>query len=916
MPRLVVSQNERILLHLAELDKFRDEPDVPMGVSQEGIAQRLGTQIVNASRALSSLESEGLVFDRLAHVRGAPKRRRAYFLTEKGKSAANAIRADVGKRMTIVEHAGQVQELRVDDAVRRLTSVLGRTVGISEVVELAREFDTIVSSSLAGESETPEGPKAFALRAHGRPKVEAFFGRENELKAVTEAISGRERKAVLIWGLPGIGKSTLASRVFDALVGKRPLFWYSFRDWDTESSFLGVLTDFLSANGRTNTLASFRRGASGAELFVSLTNDVSSADVVFFLDDVQKPSKEITALLSVLVEAIRSSDGCAIVLMSRSAPTFFSVTDPGNTLIELGGMDRDSAWKFAQSLKVKDSVKLVDESHGNPLLLNLMARGNIAQAKGDVISFIEREVYSSLTPREKSALELLSIFRHPVPMDALGDVEYRTVTVLRRRALVIEEEDGISTHDLLREFFVSHITLESKMSLHRKAAEYCERMVGVEWLLESLHHRVEARDWIGAARIATVHAVELGKEFPDETLALLSRLDAESLRGRDRAELLFVRGQLNESADRQEAALADFGESLALLDSDADSAKRALVLEASARLQSQVQRWTESIATHQKALRLYEKADDKEGQAREWMNIGGVLRKKGDFGNARQAYEKALLLSTSDENRSAQAACLNNLGLLDWDEGDFKNAELHIKESARLAHAVKDHSGEARGLENLAELHRSEGRLREAGEVMLEAAEAFRRTGETLDHKRAVASAAEFLGMQGRYGEGVALCEKTLAMPELRRRKGLFQRSTRYDAGDLLLSSALVELHRLEGEYAKASNELARYTSMSESVSDPVLTARGRLMAAIAKEDVGDLDASLRALDEAGEMLRAVGESNGLIAVHMRKGVIFEKKGDYASAENEYNEAARHAEIAGDKAALELANESLGSLQR
>jgi tetratricopeptide (TPR) repeat protein/DNA-binding MarR family transcriptional regulator len=916
MPKLVVSQNERILLHLSELDKYRDDPDVPMGVSQEGIAQKIGTQVVNASRALSSLESEGLVFDRLAHVRGAPRRRRAYFLTEKGKAAANAIRADIGRRMITIEHAGKAQELPVDEAVRKLTSALGRIVSMSEVVELAREFDTVISSSLAEPSDIPTSPREFILRVHGRPKVEFFFGREQELRAISEAVSDTETHAVLVWGLPGIGKSTLASRTFDMLVGKSPLFWYAIRDWDTESSFLGFLTEFLAANGRTSTIGSFKHGASGAELFVPLASDLTGSDVVVFLDDVQKSSKSLASLLSVLLEAFKSSGSGTLVLISRSVPPFFSRTETGNVSIELGGMDRDSAWKFAQSLNVKDSMSVVDQSHGNPLLLNLMARGNISQAKGDVISFIEREVYSSLTQEEKAALELLSIFRHPVPLDALGDVKYGTITELRRRALVVEEEDGISTHDLLRDFLVSHLPLESKRAYHKKAAEYCTRMVGVEWILEALHHSVEAEDWDGSARIAAVHADELGREFPDETLAMLMRVDASSLGGRERAELLFLRGQLNESMDRQEAALADFEQSLVLLDSGADSAKRALVLEASAKLQSQVRRWTESIATHRKALQLYEAADDMAGQVREWMNIGGVLRKKGDFDAAREAYDKALSLSSVEEDRSAQAACLNNLGLLDWDESDLMAAEMHMKESTRLAHAVKDHSGEAQGLENLGELLKSQGRLREAAETMLEAAEAFRRVAELVDYKRLVAHASEFLGMQGRQREGIELCERALSKPELRRRRGLFQKSARYDAGDLLLSSALVELHRSEGEYDKAGGELSRYMSMSESVSDPVLSAKGKLLLSLVKEDIGDLDAALAALDNAREILRTIGDSPGLIAVHLRRGVISEKKGDYASAEREYGEAARHADLVGDRAALELANENLASLRK
>jgi tetratricopeptide (TPR) repeat protein/DNA-binding MarR family transcriptional regulator len=916
MPKLVISQNERILLHLSELDRYRDDPDVPMGVSQEGIAQRLGTQVFNASRSLSSLESEGLVFDRLAHVRGAPKRRRAYFLTEKGRTAASAIRADIGTRYITLEHAGKVQELLVDEAVRKLKSLLGRTVAVSEVVELAREFDPLLSSSLSGPSEAITSAKEFVLRSHGRPKVDSFFGREHELKTFSEGISGGEKRAILLWGLPGIGKSTLGSKVFESLIGRKALFWYSFREWDTETSFLSVFTEFLQASGRTGTASSFKRGVLGAELYVPLVNDLHGLEFALFLDDVQKPSRDPSPFVSLLVGAVRASGNGVVVLISRSVPGFFSTTEADNVSVELSGMDRDSAWKLAKSLNVKDTGRIVDESHGNPLLLNLMARGNVAQAKGDIISFVEREVSSSLTPDEQLVLEMLSIFRHPVPLDALGEVQYRTVTELRRRALVIEGEDGVSTHDILRDFFSSHLTTEAKESLHRRAAAYCERMVGIEWLLESLYHHVEGRDWKGSSRVATLHAVELAREFPQETLVLLQRIDGESLDVKDRAEFMFVRGQLNESAGRIEPALADFGESLALLSSEADAAKRALVLEASARLHAQVQRWSESISTHHKALQLYEKSGDKDGQAREWLNIGGVFRKKGDLVKAREAYTKALSLSTMSEDRQSQAACLNNMGLLDWDEGKVKESEQHLKESVGLAHAVKDHSGEARGLENMGELLRSQGRLKEAVESFLGSSDAFRRAGEASDYKRLIASAAELMGLLGRSDEGVALCEKTLSRPELRRRKGLFQSSSRYDEGDLLLSSTLVELHRSKGDLGKAEKELSRYVDMSESVPDPALLAKGKLLIALVKEDIGDLDAAVRSLNDAADILRTVGDSRGQIAVHMRRGVVFEKKGEYSGAEKDYIEAARQAELIGDKAALELANANLRSLAK
>lgn len=914
MARLVLSQNERLLLHLSELDKHRDDPEVPIGASQEGISQRLQLQIHNVSRALSSLQAEGLVSDRLAHVRGAPKRRRAYFLTEKGRLAAQAIRSDVAKRLVVLELEGKAQEMPLEEAIRRIASSAGATPAFNDIVDLARSNESIRTADLP--KPGPKAAKECVERAQGRPKVELFFGREAEKKAVMDSISNPDIAAILLWGMPGIGKSTLASKVFDELSGKRSMFWHSFREWSTDASFLASLSEFLNASGRTNTLSATRRGAASTDLFIPLLNDLSGGEFLLFLDDFQKPSRQLSALSPILLDAVKASRSSKVVLMARSVPEFFSKTETGNVAFELSGLDRDSSWRLAQSLKAQDTVRVVSESHGHPLLINLMSRGGVGEAKGDVIAFIEREVYSGLSKEERRALELLSVFRHPVPVEALQAVDYAVLAKLRQSALLVEQEDGVTTHDLLREFFSKRLGAEAKASFHRSAAGYCEKHAGVEWKLETLFHNVEARDWDVAKRFSVASAAELAKEFPEETLALVSRIPKEDTSPREYAEILFIRGQLHEAMGNHEVALADLEHSLSLLSEESDSERRAVVLETVAKLQSQVQRWSESLSAHEKALHLYEKSNDREGQAREWMNIGGVHRRTGNLAKARQAYSKALSLATMQEDRFAQAACLNNLGLLDWDEGRLRDAEMRLKESVRLAHVVRDHVGEARGLENLASLFKTQLKLSESTNLLLESAEAFRRAGEFAEFKRLQAECASSLGEQGRFVDGIELCENALKKPELRRRKGLFQRHQRYDLGDIALSAALVDLLRSSGDFKEAQKELGRYMEMAEAVGDPSVIARGKLMAALVHEDSDDLDSAMRHLGEAEALLRGAGNSEGLIAVHMRTGIIEEKRGNDEAASEQYLKAAHHAEMAGNKYAYGLAMENLESVRR
>lgn len=916
MARLVVSQNERILLHLFEMDRYADEAEVPIGASQEGIAQRLQTQVHNTSRALSSLEGEGVVFDRLAHVRGAPKRRRAYFLTDKGRQAVAEIRSDLGRRRLVFEDGGVAQELPLDEVVERLASLTGRATSFLDIVDLARDADAIRASEVTRAVSSPSERVRFIERAQGRPKVDSFFGREKERKEISEGLARSDISAVLIWGMSGIGKSTLGSKLFDEYSGKRSLFWYGVREWDTEKSVLTSLSEFLRTLGKRKTAEAVSGSLQVADIYVPLSSDLAGSSLLMFIDDVQKASPSVSLLISMLSDASRYSESSKLVMMSRSVPAFFSKTALGNMSVELAGLDRDAAWEMAQGSKIPDAAQAVSESHGHPLLLSLMLRSGVGASKGDVSGFIESEVYSALTHDEKAILELLSIFRHPVAADVIPATGIQALEGLRRKALVVEQIDGLSTHDLLKEFFSSRLSGEALASLRRRAGAYCEEHGPVEWKLEALFQYVEGKEWEGAKRVALANAAELIREFPNEALSLSSVIPMGTGPRREDGEVLHLRGQLNESLGREEAAITDYQESIGFLDGNEDTQMRASVLEAMAKLQSQVERWSESFSAHEKALKLYEKAGDKEGQVREWMNLGGAHRRRRDFARAKESYNRALTLATQEENRSAQAACMNNLGLLDWDEGRLRDAETRLKESVRLSHAVKEHSGEARGLENLAELLRTQSRTVEMSTLLLESAEAFRRAEEFEDFKRLQAECAESWGDQGKFSEGIEMCRNALESPELRRRKSLFQKGPRFDKGDTMLSLALIDLLRRSGDLKGAAKEVSRYSSMAESIGDVSILAKGKIEAALISEDSGDLEAAVGALEKAEGMLRSAGDSEGLIAVHMRLGIVQEKLGLDGPAAKHYSEAARHAELVGNRRALTVALENLRSVKK
>ncbi|UCE45780.1 MAG: tetratricopeptide repeat protein [Methanobacteriota archaeon] len=909
MARLVVSHDERLLLHLLELDKHKDMAQVPMGLCQEGIAKALGTKVHNVSRALSPLEAEGLVTDRLAHVQGAHRRRRAYSLTEKGREMAEAVRARVANSRVAWQDQGEAKELTVREILRQLSIASGKVPTMLEVVDIVRRGDALTPSLLERtEDQITEKPSTHE-ESHGRPRVDRFFGRAIELKSLTDALSGNDISIVQVYGMPGIGKSTLLSKVYDGIAGTRPVFWYTLREWESEHSFVDALADFLSNLGSRRLSRSLKAGTAVSEIHSQLVADLRSVSAVLFLDDVHKVADRMELLLTMLIDAVRSAPSVKLVLITRTAIHIVPKYVPQSLSIEIGELDHESAKELVISADVLDYESLLRDGHGHPMLLNLMATKGTGGGRRDVIDFFDSEIHAILPAKERMALEMLSVFRHPVMVEALPDVDYETISLLRRRSLVSEQDGGIWLHDLLREYLVTRLSAARKTDAHLAAGRYCEGQSETEAKLEALYHFIEAGQWKIASEVAIANGPQLTQQFPSETLGLVARIPKDLENAANLAQIGHLRGQLLESIGRYEDALSEYETSASLV-SESEGI-RATVLESVARLQAETDELSKSIEGHREALRLYDKAGDIEGMVREWLSIGVVRRRLGDSTAARECYQKALSIATKAENRAAQAACLNNMAILDWETGKPGEAERNFRDSMRLANSAKDDSGLARVLENYAQLCLSFNRLNEAGQLLLEASEAHFRADDVAEAKKLRARCAETMADDGRMGEAIELCETALSDDSLRRRRGLFRSASRFDDGDVLLILTLASLLRTSGNRIEAKAIVDKHIDAFEALDDSTSLAKMKLELALIAEESNDLEDAVGILREAEALIARAGDNEGLVAVHMRMGTVEEKRDDLEAAVLHYAQAARHAEVAGNEKARALALENI-----
>jgi DNA-binding MarR family transcriptional regulator len=171
-----LTEEEKVLLHLSKFRNYESRFEVPEDVTQVGIARATGLMRPNVSRSIQKLKAKGLVSESVLHVINIRRRRKVYFLTEEGLAYANKLK----KSMVIAEREISVSRPR---------------------------FVEFLSQA---------------------PKLKYFYGRASELRVLGEWLDSDLPKLIVIHGVTGIGKTTLAAKILSIYKEKRNLFWYRF----------------------------------------------------------------------------------------------------------------------------------------------------------------------------------------------------------------------------------------------------------------------------------------------------------------------------------------------------------------------------------------------------------------------------------------------------------------------------------------------------------------------------------------------------------------------------------------------------------------------------------------------------------------------------------------------------------------
>ena len=726
------------------------------------------------------------------------------------------------------------------------------------------------------------------------PTREAFVGRRRQIRNCLKALKfPSDQVGVLIHGMGGLGKSSLASRLCDRLTEFDKIVWSGKVD---EASLLSKLGDKLQklqreALQRDDEELKYRL----RDLFWALEEMAESSDktgsggngkpFMLVLDDFEnnlasRPNSgdyvllpEMAMILKALVWAIEETNAphrliitCRYDFDSPLLRDFYKQSLDG-----FKGADLQKKCSqleaFAPGSKVDEKLKSPAQNlaDGNPRLLERLNLVLLAEQL-DVTAILEQiekttaefredilnqELLKQLSPELTNMLELALVYQLPVPRKAIAAVCTSIVDIDKNinRAIALGLLE-VSPDLFLRVPRILSLNLpEDSEGLHRQAAEVLYRL----WLEEAEYSTEEQQ--LEIHRLALLGKVE--KMSVKIAEVLTHRWNNQS-RFREAVKtcqetlavfpnyrifhsLAFYQAQLGETDAAKKYNQQALDEC-----PPADEIVKAAILHNLAGIYVTQGELAKAIAFYEQSLEINEKIGHLQGKAATWRQLAEIYATQGELAKAIALCEQSLDLAEKIGDVEGKAPTLHCLAVIYATQGEVAKAIAFYEQSLEINEKIGNIQGKAVTLYNLALIYANQGEVAKAIALYEQSLELDEKIGNIQGKVATLHQLAQIYAKQGEVAKALALYEESL---ELEEKIGNIQGR----AATLLL---LTIIYAKQGEVAKAIAFYQQSLELKEKIGDvqgkaATFAMLGQLLAA-----QGDFDQALNYLQQSLEILQ------------------------------------------------------------
>jgi tetratricopeptide (TPR) repeat protein len=658
---------ERILLHLLDYSDYKDSIEVPFALSQMGIANAVAIARSNVPRAIAGLKDQGILVERQAHVKGVSRKRKAYFLTDSGVGLANETwerLSDFPVRCILDDQPAVATTL---SGAKSILPFEMRPVDIIRYIDEHNALDVRnLSADLIERDLSKHVEKQLVTSLADLPRLRHFYGRATELDNMVNLLEARAT-TLLVPGIAGIGKTTVASKLIERFMHRRNLLYHRCQDWEGSRSFFESVADWLSSMGNSDfstylAATPVPQPADAARILVEALEGTPSLLVI---DDFHKVSDMVLhqTFQAMSLALLGSEENIGLVIFSRSfkpvVPTKDAEGRIASLVLPLDGLDPESGRKLLtsfESMEDEQWLHIHGLSRGHPLVLELINRGASAGAFHETLeNYVTVEIFSKLSAEQKRVLSALSIFREPVELDALAQQQLNTDELdglvesgLARQA----DSETYDVHDLIREFLLRSLSSALRQEFHGKCVDWYQKQnQSHDMLIELIYHSIQAAKYEEASNLVVSEGRQLISQGYMELLGLIEQIETTDLSTEVVVRMAQLQGDILALLGRLEEAENVLSTTLERAEKNDDELIQAEILSSMADVSRKQGNSDLSLTRHKQALKHYIAQGHARWAARTYNNIGYLLRRKNERSKALEAYgEVEAILAGSDDD--------------------------------------------------------------------------------------------------------------------------------------------------------------------------------------------------------------------------------------------------------------------------
>ena len=772
---------ERILLHLLDYSDYKNSVEVPFSLSQMGIANAVAIARSNVPRAIAGLKDQGLLIERQAHVKGVSRKRKAYFLTDSGMNVAEETWNELRNfPLRCILEDGNISNTNLGE-INTILPFSMRSVDIIRYLDENCVLDVrMLSADLIERDLSKHVEKQLVTSLGDLPRLRHFYGREKELDNMCNLLDARAT-TLMIPGIAGIGKTTMASKLIERFMHRRNLFYHRCQDWEGSRSFFESIADWL-ANIGDSTFADYiattpvPKPADSARLLIDALGGAPSLIVI---DDFHKISDTTLhqTFQAIALGLLGSEEEIGLVMFSRSFKPVVPAKDAegriASLVLPLDGLDSDSGRKLLSSyedLGEEQWLYIHGISRGHPLVLELINRGASAGAFHETLeNYVTVEIFSKLSGEQKRLLSALSIYREPVPLGALAEQDLDTdeLDSLVEQGLARQVENDIyDVHDLIREFLLRSLDEKMKIDSHSKCAEwYSKAKQTPGFTIELIYHLINSNSNEEAAKIIVEDGRGLVSLGHMELLGLIENIELSEIILESKTSINQLQGEIMALLGRFEDAKEVFTEAQNGALKLKNVPVQAEVLSALADIALKQGNLEDALSMHNDALKNFIELGDATGAARTYNNMGYLLRRKNDRSKALESYGEVETILEQNENIELISAQLI-LARSFLDLGEIERARKHALDAFEKSDNSENQQIHARAQAVLGRYHAKIGDLDVASHHYSNALEAMGEEGDILSMVDITILLGEVLQDAGRTEEAMEHFREALIIAE------------------------------------------------------------------------------------------------------------------------------------------------------